>query len=68
MSRYLGCAFPQPASILDYIPLDTLIAFDEIEQCQSHGDRWYRHTVDHWEEVRTEPSPRQPFTVPFGTV
>jgi len=57
MSRYLGCAFPQPASILDYIPLDTLIAFDEIEQCQSHGDRWYRHTVDHWEEVRTEPFP-----------
>jgi transcription-repair coupling factor (superfamily II helicase) len=40
MRRFLGVAFPQPASLLDYLPENTLIAIDEVEQCQAHSDRW----------------------------
>src|SRR5919199_3315244 len=32
--RFLGIAFEQPASILDYLPENTLIAIDEPEQCR----------------------------------
>ncbi|AFZ30526.1 transcription-repair coupling factor [Gloeocapsa sp. PCC 7428] len=37
--RFLGLAFDKPASLLDYLPENTLIAIDEIEQCQAHSDR-----------------------------
>ncbi len=50
MQRFLGLAYHPPASLLDYLPTDTLIAFDEIEQCRAHSDRW----VEHAEEMRTE--------------
>ncbi|MEM8603979.1 MAG: CarD family transcriptional regulator, partial [Cyanobacteria bacterium P01_H01_bin.121] len=49
--RLLGVAYDQPASLLDYLPEDTLIAWDEPEQCQAHGDRWYEHVTDHWQET-----------------
>jgi transcription-repair coupling factor (superfamily II helicase) len=39
MQRFLGLAYPHPASILDYLLPETLIAFDEVEQCQAHSDR-----------------------------
>ncbi|AFY70644.1 transcription-repair coupling factor [Thalassoporum mexicanum PCC 7367] len=29
------------ASLVDYLPMDCVIAIDEIEQCQAHSDRWY---------------------------
>ncbi|MBD2388366.1 transcription-repair coupling factor [Cylindrospermum sp. FACHB-282] len=38
--RFLGLAFEQPASLLDYLPENTLIAIDEPEQCYAHSDRW----------------------------
>ncbi|MBF2029831.1 MAG: transcription-repair coupling factor [Oscillatoriales cyanobacterium C42_A2020_001] len=49
--RFLGFAFEQPASLLDYLPEDTLVAIDEPEQCQAHGDRWFEHAEEHWQEV-----------------
>ncbi|HIK46731.1 MAG TPA: transcription-repair coupling factor, partial [Leptolyngbyaceae cyanobacterium M65_K2018_010] len=52
--RWLGLAFPNPASLLDYLPENTLLAVDEVDQCQAHGDRWLEHVEEHWQEVREE--------------
>ncbi len=41
--RFLGIAFDQPASLLDYLPENTLIAIDEPQQCRAHSDRAYEH-------------------------
>ncbi|MBD2105642.1 transcription-repair coupling factor [Nodosilinea sp. FACHB-13] len=52
--RWLGLAFSQPASLLDYLPENTLMAVDEVDQCQAHSDRWLEHVEDHWQEVRSQ--------------
>ena len=52
--RWLGLAFPQPASLLDYLPDNSLMAVDEVDQCQAHSDRWLEHVEDHWQEVRSQ--------------
>ncbi len=49
--RWLGLAFDGPASLLDYLPETTLLAIDEVDQCQAHGDRWVEHVEEHWQEV-----------------
>ncbi|MBW4682124.1 MAG: transcription-repair coupling factor [Microcoleus vaginatus WJT46-NPBG5] len=49
--RLLGMAFDAPASLLDYLPENTLVAIDEPEQCEAHGDRWYEHVEEHWQTV-----------------
>ena len=54
--RWLGLAFPQPASLLDYLPDNSLMAVDEVDQCQAHSDRWLEHVEDHWQEVRSQES------------
>ncbi|MBE9108572.1 transcription-repair coupling factor [Nodosilinea sp. LEGE 07298] len=51
--RWLGLAFSQPASLLDYLPENSLIAVDEVDQCQAHSDRWLEHVEDHWQEVNS---------------
>ena len=51
MRRFLGIAFEQPASLLDYLPDDTLVAIDEPEQCQAHSDRWFEHAEEQWQEL-----------------
>lgn len=51
--RWLGLAFPQPASLLDYLPDGVMVAIDEVEQCQAHSDRWREHVTDHWREVNS---------------
>ncbi|MEQ9486605.1 transcription-repair coupling factor [Coleofasciculus sp. F4-SAH-05] len=45
--RFLGIAFEQPASLLDYLPDNTVIAIDEPEQCSAHCDRWVEHAQEH---------------------
>jgi transcription-repair coupling factor (superfamily II helicase) len=49
--RFLGLAFEQPASLLDYLPDDTLIAIDEPEMTQAHSDRWLESVEEHWQAV-----------------
>jgi transcription-repair coupling factor (superfamily II helicase) len=44
--RFLGIAFDQPASLLDYLPENTLIAIDEPDQCRAHSDRAYEHAEE----------------------
>lgn len=51
MRRFLGIAFDQPASILDYLPENTLIAIDELEQCQAHSDRWLELAESQWQSL-----------------
>ncbi|MBD0345995.1 MAG: transcription-repair coupling factor, partial [Coleofasciculus sp. Co-bin14] len=44
--RFLGIAFDRPASLLDYLPKNTLIAIDEPDQCRAHSDRAYEHAEE----------------------
>ena len=57
LRRWLGLAFAQPASLLDYLPDTTLLAVDEPDQCQAHGDRWLDHVEDHWQQQAGEDPP-----------
>ncbi|MDB9527692.1 transcription-repair coupling factor [Oscillatoria sp. CS-180] len=50
--RWLGLAFDAPASLLDYLPENTVIALDEPDQCHAHSDRWVEHIEDHWQDVQ----------------
>ncbi len=58
MRRFLGLAFTQPACLLDYLPTNTLVAVDEPAQCQSHSDRWFEHTDEHWQQIQQSAIPR----------
>jgi len=49
--RFLGIAFDQPASLLDYLPKNTLIAIDEVEQCRAHSDRACEHAQEQLESL-----------------
>lgn len=51
MQRFLGIAFQNPASLLDYLPQQTLCVFDEVEQCESHSDRWLEFVVEQWQDT-----------------
>ena len=57
MRRFLGIAFDKPASIIDYLPDNTLIAIDELEQCQAHCDRWINLAESQWFEF-DDPLPK----------
>ncbi|ACB53058.1 transcription-repair coupling factor [Crocosphaera subtropica ATCC 51142] len=50
MQRFLGLAFDEPACILDYLSPNTLCVFDEIEQCESHSDRWLDYIEENWQD------------------
>jgi transcription-repair coupling factor (superfamily II helicase) len=49
--RFLGLAFEKPASLLDYLSENTLIAIDEPEQCHAHSDRWVENAEEQWSIV-----------------
>jgi len=49
--RFLGLAYANPASLLDYLPKTTLVALDEPELCRGHGDRWFDHAEEHWRDL-----------------
>ena len=51
IKRLLGLAFEKPASILDYLPLNTLVAIDEPAQCEAHCDRWFESAQEQWESL-----------------
>jgi transcription-repair coupling factor (superfamily II helicase) len=46
--RFLGLAFAKPASLLDYLSENTLVAIDELEQCYAHSDRWVENANSQW--------------------
>ncbi|WP_017307167.1 transcription-repair coupling factor [Spirulina subsalsa] len=49
MRRFLGVAFNHPASLLDYLAPETLIAVDEVELCRLNCDRWVEHAQEQWQ-------------------
>ncbi|MGA1303213.1 MAG: transcription-repair coupling factor [Cyanobium sp.] len=51
MRRLLGVVWSEPASLLDYLAPNTLIAVDERRQCLAHGQQWFDHAADHQQEV-----------------
>ncbi|MDJ1182786.1 transcription-repair coupling factor [Roseofilum casamattae] len=51
---HLGLAFESLASLLDYLPENTLIAIDELAQCEAHSDNWVGHITEHWETFAQE--------------
>ncbi|MDJ0557044.1 MAG: transcription-repair coupling factor [Microcoleaceae cyanobacterium MO_207.B10] len=44
------------ASILDYLPENTLVAIDEPDQCAAHGDRWFELVEENWQQLKTDTS------------
>jgi transcription-repair coupling factor (superfamily II helicase) len=54
MRRLMGLVWSQPASLLDYLPADTLVAVDERRPCLAHGQQWFDHAVEHHREVSAE--------------
>ncbi|WP_373529585.1 transcription-repair coupling factor [Nostoc sp.] len=60
--RFLGLAFEQPASLLNYLSENTLIAIDEPEQCHAHSDRWVENAEEQWKMGHGEES--IPLTLP----
>ena len=49
MRRFLSIAFDYPATLLDYLPDNTLVAFDELDQCHAHSDRWLELAEAQWQ-------------------
>lgn len=58
--RFLGIAFDKPASLLDYLPANTLVAIDEPEQCIAHGRVWVEHAEEQWQLVNGQKPDRLP--------
>jgi len=51
MRRLMGLAWDEPASLLDYLGADTLVAVDGRSQCLSHAQQWFDHAAGHHAEV-----------------
>ncbi|MEG3848422.1 transcription-repair coupling factor [Microcoleus sp. herbarium19] len=49
IKRLLGLAFEKPASLLDYLPENTLVVVDEPQGCEAHSDRWFENAQEQWE-------------------
>ncbi|QYX29812.1 transcription-repair coupling factor [Sphaerospermopsis torques-reginae] len=58
--RFLGLAFNKPASILDYLSENTLVAIDEVEQCHAHSDRWVENADIQWSVISEQLSAKIP--------
>ncbi len=58
IQRFLGLAFAQPASLLDYLPENTLVAFDELDQCAAHGDRRWEYLEQDWQALQQPDLPK----------
>ncbi|MEB3331062.1 MAG: transcription-repair coupling factor, partial [Synechococcaceae cyanobacterium] len=52
--RLMGLAWERPASLLDYLPADTLVAIDERRQGLAHGQQWHDHANAHRLELLGE--------------
>ena len=48
--KFLGVAFEQPSSLLNYLGENPFIVVDERLQCKSHGDAWYNIVNESYKE------------------
>jgi transcription-repair coupling factor (superfamily II helicase) len=51
LRRLLALAYPEPASLLDHLAPNTLIAVDERRHCLAHGQQWFDHASEHHREI-----------------
>jgi transcription-repair coupling factor (superfamily II helicase) len=51
LRRLLALAYPEPASLLDYLAPTTVIAVDERRHCLAHGQQWFDHAHEHHREI-----------------
>ena len=49
MERFLGVAVESPSSILDFIPKETYLITDELEQCKKFTDNWFKDCENNYE-------------------
>ncbi len=54
----MGIAFEQPASLLDYLPKNTLIVIDENDQCIAHSDRKIENVQEQWQQEQNKNLPK----------
>ncbi|MEG4197423.1 transcription-repair coupling factor [Microcoleus sp. Pol12A5] len=52
--RLLGLAFEKPASLLNYLPENTLVVIDEPQGCEAHSDRWFENAQEQWNNCNRE--------------
>ncbi len=52
MRRLMGLAWQRPACLLDYLPANCLVAVDERRHCLAHGQQWFDHAQNHWQELQ----------------
>ena len=65
----MGLAFERPASLLDYLPANTIIALDEPDQCQAHSGHWLEHAEEQWQEAGAKlPKIHQPFAESLAAI
>ncbi len=51
MRRFIGLAWDKPSSLIDFIPINTFIAIDELSQCIAHGRIWYEHAQEQYNSI-----------------
>ncbi len=54
MRRLMGLAWNEPSSLLDYLPEHTLVAVDERRQLLAHGQQWFNHVEQHYQDESAE--------------
>ena len=54
MRRLMGLAWNEPSSLLDYLPEHTLVAVDERRQLVAHGQQWFNHVEQHYQDESAE--------------
>lgn len=53
MTRFLGLAFgDRVCSLLDYLPPNTIVAIDEVEQCQAHSRIWFEQAEENYQLIK----------------
>ncbi|MDF5720351.1 MAG: transcription-repair coupling factor [Rhizonema sp. PD37] len=62
--RFLGLAFDKVASLIDYLPKNTLITIDEPEQSHAHSDRWVENAEEQWRMLGGDESTSLDSTLP----
>jgi transcription-repair coupling factor (superfamily II helicase) len=57
LRRLLSLAFETPASLVDYLPENTIVVIDEPEVAQAMSDRWVEHVDEHWQALSAQMPP-----------
>ena len=51
ISKYLGLAWEEPSSLLEYLPKDSYLVVDERDQSIINSQNWYKHAEDSYKEI-----------------